>query len=74
MAEFAYNNAKNTSTSYTSFKLNCGFHLRVSYKKDVNPHSKLKTIDQLATKLKTFKCLYKENLQHVYEFQKHYHN
>ena len=27
MAEFAYNNAKNTSTGYTPFELNSGFHL-----------------------------------------------
>ena len=26
MAEFAYNNAKNPSTGYTSFKLNCGYY------------------------------------------------
>ena len=26
MAEFAYNNAKNASTGFTPFKLNCGYH------------------------------------------------
>ena len=29
MAEFAYNNAKNASTGYTPFKLNCGYHPRM---------------------------------------------
>ncbi len=27
MAKFAYNNAKNASTSYTPFEFNCGFDL-----------------------------------------------
>ncbi len=39
MAEFAYNNAKNASTGYTPFKLNCGYYLQAFYKKDVNPRS-----------------------------------
>ena len=26
MAEFAYNNAKNASTGFTLFELNCGYH------------------------------------------------
>ncbi len=42
MAEFAYNNAKNASMGHTPFELNCGFHPRASYKKDVNPRSRSK--------------------------------
>lgn len=49
--EFAYNNAKNASTSHTLFELNCGYHLYVFYKKDVNPHSKLKLADKLLSEL-----------------------
>ena len=45
MVEFAHNNAKNASTSYTSFELNCGFYRRVSYKEDVDPRCKSKTPD-----------------------------
>ena len=45
IAEFGYNNAKNTSTSYTPFELNGDFHLRVSYKDDVDPCSRSKTGD-----------------------------
>ena len=37
MAKFAYNNAKNASTGYTLFELNCGYHLCVSFKEDTNP-------------------------------------
>ena len=67
MAEFVYNNAKNTSTGYTSFELNCGFHPRVSYKEDIDPGSKSKTADQLATELQTFMSVCRENLQHTQE-------
>ena len=52
MAEFTYNNAKNASTGHTSFELNCGYHLQTSYKKNVNPRSQLKLVDELAIKLK----------------------
>ena len=51
MIEFAYNNIKNSNTADISFKLNCGFYPRVSYKEDIDTHSMSKTIDQLATKL-----------------------
>ena len=67
MAEFAYNHAKNTSIGYTLFELNCGFHPRVCYKKYVDPHSKAKTAEQLATELQTFMSAYSENLQHAQE-------
>ena len=39
MAEFAYNNVKNVSIGHTPFELNCGFHLRASYKKNADPRS-----------------------------------
>ncbi len=39
IVEFAYNNAKNASTGYMPFKLNCGYHSRASYKEDNNPCS-----------------------------------
>ena len=65
MAEFTYNNAKNAGTGYTSFELNCGFHPRISYEKDVNPRSKSKTADQLATELNTLISVCMENFQHA---------
>ena len=74
MAEFAYNNAKNTSTGYTSFELNCGFYPRVSYKEDVDSHSKLKTTNQLATMLQILMSIYGKNLQHTQELQKCYYD
>ncbi len=41
MAEFAYNNAKNTCTSHTLFELNCGYHPRVIFEEDVDPNRDL---------------------------------
>ena len=52
MAEFAYNNAKNASTGFTPFELNCGYHLRVSYKEDFDPRSKSKTEEELSSELR----------------------
>ena len=74
MAEFAYNNAKNTSTGHIPFELNCGFHPRASYKEDVDPRSKSKAVDELATKLRELTAVYRENLQHVQELQKRYYD
>ena len=67
MAEFAYNNAKNTRTGHTSFELNYGFHPRTSYEKDVDPRSKLKAADKLATELKELTIVCRENLHHAPE-------
>ncbi len=74
MTEFAYNNAKNARISHTLFKLNCGFHPQVSYKKDVDPRSQSKSADKLATELRELIAVCKENLQHAQELQKQYHN
>lgn len=61
MAKFAYNNAKNTSISHTLFELNCGNHPNVSYKKDINPCFKTKSVNKLVTKLKILMIVYKKN-------------
>ena len=52
MAEFAYNNTKNASTGHTPFELNCGFHPRMSYEKDVDPCFQSKSADELSAKLR----------------------
>ena len=74
MAEFAYNNAKHASTGYTPFKLNCGYHPRFSYEKDVEPRSRSKVADKLTEELRNLMAAYKENLQHAQELQKRAHN
>ena len=65
MAEFAYNNAKNTSSGYTPFKLNCGYYPWMSYKEDVNPRSKSKSADELSAELKELIIVCQENLHHA---------
>ena len=52
MAEFAYNNAKNTSTGHTLFELNCRYHFCISYKEDLDPRLKSKIVEKLSSKLK----------------------
>ena len=74
MAEFAYNNAKNASNGHTLFELNCGFHPRSFYKKDVDLRSRSRTKDKLTTKLRDLMSVCRENLQHAQELQKQYHN
>ena len=74
MAEFSYNNARNTSTGYTLFKLNCRYHTRVSYKKDLNPCSQSKTAEELSSKLQNLMATCQQNLYHEQELQKWAHN
>ena len=74
MVEFAYNNTKNASSGYMPFKLNCGYHFRMSYKNDVNPCSKSKSADNLLAKLRKLIIVCKKNLYHAQELQKQAHN
>ncbi len=52
MAEFAYNNAKNASTSHTLFKPNCSYYPKVSFKKDVDLRLRSRFTNKLAEELK----------------------
>ena len=70
MAEFAYNNAKNASTGHTFFKLNYGYYSHVSYKKDINLHSRSKSANELSIKLRELMIVYKKNLHHAQKLQK----
>ncbi len=74
MVKFAYNNAKNASTGHIPFEFNCGYHPRASYEEDVDPHSQSKSADKLATKFRKLMAVCRENLQHVQELQKWYHD
>ena len=51
MAEFAYNNAKNASTNFMPFELNCGYHPRVSYEEVFDPRSKSRIAEELSSEL-----------------------
>ena len=74
MAKFAYNNAKNSSTGHTPFKLNCSYHPYISFKEDINPRSWLKSADKLSAKLRDLMTVCRENLHHAQELQKRAHN
>ena len=74
MAEFAYNNTKNTSTGHTLFELNCGYHPWISYEDDVDPRSKFKSVDKLSAELRELIIVYWQNLYHAQKFQKRAHN
>ncbi len=52
MTEFAYNNAKNTSTGHNPFKLNCSYHSRVSFEEDVDPRSRSRSANEQAEELR----------------------
>ena len=67
MVEFVYNNAKNASTGHTPFELNCRYHPWVSYKKDIDSHSKFKLTDKLLAKLQELMTVCQENLYHAQE-------
>ncbi len=65
---------KNASTGHTPFELNCNYHPQASYKEDINPYSQSKSADELTTKLRELMTVCKENLQHIQELEKRYHN
>ena len=74
MAKFAYNNTKNTSTGQTFFELNNEYHLCVYYKKDLDPHSKLKTMEKLSFEFQELITVCQKNFHHIQKFQKQTHN
>ena len=74
MTEFAYNNAKNTSIGHIPFELNCGYHLWVSYKEDLDPYSKSKITEELSSELQNLIVVCQQNLHHAQELQKQAHN
>lgn len=54
MAEFIYNNVKNANNNHIFFKLNCGYHLCIFYKDDINFSFKSKLAYTLLVKFKKF--------------------
>ncbi len=65
MVEFAYNNAKNTSTGHTPFKLNCDYHPKVSFEEDVNPRLRSRSANKLAEELRELIEVCCQNLLHT---------
>lgn len=65
MAEFVYNNMKNSRTGHTLFELNCNYHPHALYKKDVDFYSHLNLADELANELRELITIYRKNLKYV---------
>ena len=74
MAKFVYNNTKNGSTNHTLFKLNYGYHFKVSFKENVDSHSKSCSTNKLAKELKKLIKVYCLNLLYAQELQKKAYN
>ena len=70
MAEFTYNNANNASIGHIPFKLNCGYHPRVSFKEDVDFYLRSRSTNKLAKELRKLMEVYCQNLLHLQELQK----
>ena len=70
MAEFAYNNAKNASIGHTPFELNCGFHLQVFFKDDIDPCSRSCFANELTKELSELMEICQQNLLYAQELQK----
>lgn len=65
IAKFIYNNTKNASIGYIFFKFNYSYYFYILYKENLDPYSKLKMINKLASKLKDLITLYWENLYYT---------
>ncbi len=65
IAEFAYNNIKNASTSYTLFELNCDYYSRDSFEKDIDPCLRSRSANKLAEQLRELIEIYYQNLLHA---------
>ena len=74
IAEFAYNNTKNISTSHTPFELNCRYYFWISYKKEVDLCSKSKLAIKLSMESKELMVTYHKKLYHTQEFHKRANN
>ena len=62
------------SFGHTLFELNCGYHPRMLYKDDVNPHSRSNSANKLLIKLRKLIIICRENFYHAQEFQKQAYN
>ena len=50
---------------HTPFELNCGYHLRISYKEEVNFRSQSKSTDKLPEELRELMIICRKNLQYA---------
>ncbi len=65
IAEFVYNNAKNTSSGHTPFKLNCGYYSKVSFKEDIDLRLRSCFTNKLVEELRELIEVFYQNLLHA---------
>ena len=70
MAEFACNNSKNTGIGHMLFELNCVYHPRVSFQKNVNSRTRFCSTNKLAEEEKELIEVCCQNLLHAQKLQK----
>ena len=56
------------------FELNYGYHPWMSYKEEVDLHSKSKSADELSAEQRELMIVCRENLYHAQKLQKQAHN
>ncbi len=74
MVEFAYHNAKNISTSHTSFEFNSGYHPKVFFEEDIDSRSRSRSVNELAEGLGELMEVGCQNLLYAQELQKRAHD
>ena len=74
MAEFAYNNSWQATTMISPFDALLGYHLRISYKDNLDPRSKSWSADENLATLRELMKELKVNLIELQELQTLYHN
>ena len=74
ITKFAYNNAKNVNTGYTSFELNYGYYPKVVFEENINPCSKFKSVNKLLAELQELMTVCRKNIHHAQKLQKQAHN
>ena len=74
MAEFAYNNSRNSSTGMSPFEAMQGYSPRMSYEEHADPKAKSKTAVEHAKDLEDLMKVLKENLKDAQAQQAKYHD
>lgn len=65
VTEFDYKNAKNASTTHTLLKLNCGYHLYVSFMNLIDLCLRPRSINKLAEELNDLMLFCQQNLLYI---------
>ena len=74
IAKCAYNNAKNASTCYNSFKLNFSYYPKISFKEDTDSYFKFKSADKVLPGLWELMIVCYKNIYHTQKLQNRAHN